>query len=46
MDIDIFKDKWLPDLSNFKVTTHPILPGIFKVVMLRLDNGDWNKVLI
>ncbi|KAL5566894.1 hypothetical protein UlMin_030058 [Ulmus minor] len=45
-NIDIFKDRWLPEPSNFKVTTPPILPGIFKVAMLRLDNGDWNKALI
>ncbi|KAL5556823.1 hypothetical protein UlMin_039059 [Ulmus minor] len=44
-NIDIFKDRWLPEPSNFKVTT-PILPGVFKVAMLRLNNGDWNKALI
>ncbi|KAL5546786.1 hypothetical protein UlMin_006473 [Ulmus minor] len=45
-NIDIFKDRWLPEPSNFKVTTPPILPGVFKVAMLRLNNGDWNKALI
>ncbi|KAL5554514.1 hypothetical protein UlMin_041915 [Ulmus minor] len=45
-NIDIFKDRWLPEPSNFKVTTPPMLPGIFKVAMLRLNNGDWNKALI
>ncbi|KAL5572866.1 hypothetical protein UlMin_022463 [Ulmus minor] len=45
-NIDIFKDRWLPEPSNFKVTTPPILPGVFNVAMLRLNNGDWNKALI
>ncbi|KAL5548933.1 hypothetical protein UlMin_004164 [Ulmus minor] len=45
-NIDIFKDRWLPEPSNFKVTTPRILLWIFKVAMLRLDNGDWNKALI
>ncbi|KAL5560150.1 hypothetical protein UlMin_036361 [Ulmus minor] len=45
-NIDIFKDRWLPEPSNFKVTTPPMLPGIFKVAILRLNNGDWNKALI
>ncbi|KAL5542393.1 hypothetical protein UlMin_010103 [Ulmus minor] len=45
-NIDIFKDRWLPEPSNFKVTTPPMLPGVFKVAMLRLNNGDWNKALI
>ncbi|KAL5555861.1 hypothetical protein UlMin_038097 [Ulmus minor] len=45
-NIDIFKDRWLPEPSNFKVTTPSMLPGIFKVAMLRLNNGDWNKTLI
>ncbi|KAL5564942.1 hypothetical protein UlMin_028106 [Ulmus minor] len=46
MDIDIFKDRWLPEPSNFQVTTPPILPGTFKVAMMRLNNGEWNKALI
>ncbi|KAL5560587.1 hypothetical protein UlMin_036798 [Ulmus minor] len=29
-NIDIFKDTWLPEPSNFKVTNPPMLPGIFK----------------
>ncbi|KAL5555894.1 hypothetical protein UlMin_038130 [Ulmus minor] len=45
-NIDIFKDRWLPEPSNFKVTTPPMLPGVFKVAMLRLNNDDWNKALI
>ncbi|KAL5567856.1 hypothetical protein UlMin_024431 [Ulmus minor] len=45
-NIDIFKDRWLPEPSNFKVTIPPMLPGIFKVAMLHLNNGDWNKAVI
>ncbi|KAL5562410.1 hypothetical protein UlMin_032157 [Ulmus minor] len=45
-NIDIFKDRWLPEPSNFKVTTPPMLPRVFKVAMLRLNNDDWNKALI
>ena len=46
MSIDVYKDRWLPKLSTFKVSNPPPLPMIFKVAMLRLENGDWNIALI
>ncbi|KAL5565122.1 hypothetical protein UlMin_028286 [Ulmus minor] len=39
-NIDIFKDRWLPEPSNFKVTTPPMLPGIFKVAMAYFLRSD------
>ena len=38
--IDVVKDRWLPKLSNFKVSAPPFLPNNIKVVDLYDSNGD------
>ena len=46
MNIDIYKDMWLPKPSTFKIYDPPPILGKFKVAMLHLENGNWNIALI
>ena len=46
ISIDVYKYRWLPKPSTFKISDPPHLPSIFKVAMICLENGNWNKSLI
>ena len=44
--IRIYKDRWIPRLSTFKVSSLPVL-GVSAIVQcLKLPNGSWNKQLV
>ncbi|KAL5572975.1 hypothetical protein UlMin_022572 [Ulmus minor] len=46
LNIDIFKDRWLPIPPLYKPSSLPPFPRNFNVGMLRLESGDWNMPLI